>query len=184
MTVFDCSLQSFVSWNYVITVSDSDFTASVEFDDWGEEGKITLPSSHYKVKDKFSISDQEYTNLAQSGLASYSEKGLFVWLDGEWLLEKDDQVVAIARKANPLTRVFKVFHQEQIFLLKAKYPFTKSFVVEQNNQLLGTIRPKNYWTKQAIIDCSSSISVPMQIFMFWLTSLMWRRDEQRRIRQM
>lgn len=57
MTVFDCSLQSFVSWNYVITVSDSDFTASVEFDDWGEEGKITLPSSHYKVKDKFSISD-------------------------------------------------------------------------------------------------------------------------------
>ncbi|MGB7444669.1 MAG: hypothetical protein WA919_26680 [Coleofasciculaceae cyanobacterium] len=168
----------------MITVSDSDFTASVEFDDWGEEGNIILPSSYYKIKDKFGISEQEYTNLAQSGLASYSQKGLFVWLDGEWLLQKDDQVVAVARKPNPLTRVFKVSHQEQVLILKAKFPFTKSFVVEQDNQLLGTIKPINSWTKQALIDCSSSISVSIQIFMFWLTSLMWRRAEQRKIRRM
>jgi len=150
MTVLTCLPQSICSWNYSITISDSDVTASVEFDFWSEQGSIILEPSCYGVK--------------------------HVWLSGEWSLESGDRVVAVAIKPNPLTRFFELSYDSQDLVLRAESPFTRSFLIEQDDRVLGTIQPMHPFTRRASIDCSSSIAMSVQIFLFWLTVLMWKRS--------
>lgn len=151
MTVLTCLPESICSWNYKITFADSNATASAQFDFWNEQGSITLDSNDYRIQH-----------------AQLSDK---------WSLESNGRVVAVAIKPNPFGRLFKVSYGSQNLVLRAESPFTRSFRIEQNDRLLGTIRPKHSFTKRASIDCPSSITLPVQIFMFWLTVLMWKRAE-------
>ncbi len=155
MTVLTCLPQSICSWNYSITGSDSDVIASVEFDFWNEQGSIILEPSCYGVK-----------------------RG-WVWPSDEWSLESGDRVIAVATKPNPFTRFFEVSYSSQDLILRPELPFTRSFLIEQDNRVLGTIQPMHSFTRRASIDCSSSIAIPVQIFLFWLTVLMWKRDAKK-----
>lgn len=132
-----------------MTVADSHVTASVEFDFWSEQGSITLGSSYYGVQ--------------------------HAWLSGEWLLESGGRVVAVAIKPNPLSRLFEVSYDSQNLVLRAESPFTRAFLVEQGDRLLGTIQPMHPFTRRASINSSSSIEIPIQVFLFWLVVLMWKR---------
>jgi hypothetical protein len=149
MTVLTCLPQSICSWNYSVTAADSGVTASVEFDFLSEQGSITLESSYYSVQ--------------------------HAWLSGEWSLESGGRVIAVAIKPNPLSRLFEVSCGSQDLILRAESPFTRAFVVEQDDRLLGTIQPTHPLTRRASINCSSSIEIPVQVFLFWLAVLMWKR---------
>lgn len=150
MTHLTCLPQSVFSWNYTVTLADSDITALVELDFWGEQGSISFNSSYYRVQHS--------------------------WLSKEWSLNLDDRIVAVAVKPNPVSRFFEISYDNQNLVLRAKSLWTRSFLIEQNDRLLGTIQPIHlHFTLGASIDCSSSITIPIQIFMFWLTVLMWKR---------
>ena len=149
MTNLTCLPESICSWDYLVTISDSDVAASVEFNFMSEQGNITLDSSYYDIK--------------------------HTWLSGEWSLESDGRVIAIAIKPNPLTRFFEVSYDSRELVLRAESPFTRSFAIEQDNRFLGMIEPMHPFTRRATVDCSSSVPIPVQIFLFWLTVLMWKR---------
>jgi hypothetical protein len=153
MTNLTCLPQSICSWNYLVTISDSDVEASVEFNFMSEQGNITFQSGYYDIK--------------------------HTWLSGEWSLESDGRVIVIAIKPNPLTRFFVVSYDGRELVLKAMSPFGRSFVIEQDNRVLGMIEPMHTFTRRATIDCSSSVAIPIQLFMFWLTVLMWKRASQK-----
>ena len=122
---------------------------TVKFNFMSEQGNISLDSSYYDIK--------------------------HTWLRGEWSLELDGKVVAIAIKPNPLTWFFKVSYNSRELVLRGKSPFTQSFVIEQDNRFLGRIQPMHAFTRRATVNCSSSVAIPVQIFLFWLTVLMWKR---------
>lgn len=151
MAALTCLPESICSWNYKIIFADSKTTASAQFDIWSEQGGITLNSNYYSIQH-----------------ARLSDK---------WTLESKGRVVAVAIKPNPFGRLFKVSYDSQNLVLRADSPFTRSFLIEQDDKLLGTIRPRHAFTKRASIDCPSSIAIPVQIFMFWLTVLIWKRAE-------
>ena len=120
----------------------------VNFNFASEQGSIILDSNDCKIKHRL--------------------------LSGEWLLEIDDEVIATAIKPNPLTRFFEVTYEDKIVILKAESPFSQTFLIEQN-EILGMIEPTHLFTRRATLRCSSSITIPIQIFLLWLTVLMWRR---------
>ncbi len=142
-----CLPQSICSWNYLIT--EPDITASIEFDFWTEQGKISVDPDFYFVQ--------------------------HAWLSGEWSLVSENGTIALAVKPNPLTRVFEVSYGNDFLILRAQSPLTRSFLIEQSNALLGTIEPMHPFTRRAFIDCSRSLTIPIQLFLFWLAVLMWRR---------
>jgi hypothetical protein len=138
------------SWNYFVTIPDAATSASVNFDALREQGSIILEPDYYDVK--------------------------HVWQRGEWTLELGDKILAVAIKPNPFTRVFEVSSYEgHNLVFMAESPFTRTFLIEQNGKMLGMIEPVHAFTKRASIDCSSSVPIPVQIFLFWLTVLMWKR---------
>lgn len=143
-----CLPQSICSWNYLII--EPDVKASIEFDFWTEQGIIRVDSHLYKVQ--------------------------HAWLGGEWLLVSENVLVALAVKPNPFTRVFQVsYGSDDSLILRARSPLTRSFLIEQGSALLGTIEPMHPFTRRAFIDCSPSLAIPIQLFLFWLAVLMWRR---------
>ncbi len=153
MTNLTCLPQTICSWDYFVTISDSDVKASVKFNFMGEQGNITLESSYYDIK--------------------------HTWLSGEWSLKSDGRVVAIAIKPNPLTRLFEVSYDSRELVLKAESLFSRSFMIEQDNRFLGMIEPMHAFTRRATVNCSSSVPIPIQFFLFWLTVLMWRRTSRK-----
>jgi hypothetical protein len=152
MTVLACLPQSIGSWNYSITFSNGVKLALVKYNYWSDQGGITLESSCYEIR--------------------------HVWYSSEWTLELDGRVVAVAIK-HPFYRFFDISYGSQNIVLRADSPFLKPFIVQQAGRLLGTIKPMHSFTRQASIDCSSSITIPVQIFLFWLTALMWKRSANR-----
>ncbi|MEM8719562.1 MAG: hypothetical protein AAGE84_09675 [Cyanobacteria bacterium P01_G01_bin.39] len=148
MTDLTCLPRSIFSWNYSVIDVDNNTKALVNFNFASEQGSIILDLNDYKIQHR--------------------------WLSGEWLLKIDDEVVATAIKPNPLTRFFEVTYEDKIVILKAESPFSRTFLIEQN-EILGVIEPTHLFTRRAAVNCSSSIRIPIQIFLFWLTVLMWRR---------
>ena len=151
MTSITCLPQKICSWNYLITVSNSDVTASVEFDFMSERGNIILEADSYKIE--------------------------HAWLSGEWSLELAGEIIAVAIKPNLFTRLFQIDYDSQKLVLKAQSPFARSFAIEQNDTSIGTIEPIHLLTRRATVNCSANVPIPIQIFLFWLTVLMWRRDK-------
>ncbi|MEM7758219.1 MAG: hypothetical protein AAF298_08855 [Cyanobacteria bacterium P01_A01_bin.40] len=150
MTNLTCLTESICSWNFFVAISDSDVAVSVKFNFMSEQGNITLDSSYYDIK--------------------------HTWLSGKWSLESDGKVIAIAIKPNPLTRFFEIsYNNRKLLVLRAESSFTRSFAIEQDNKFLGTIKPMHPFTRRATVDCSSSVPIPVQISLFWLTVLMWKR---------
>jgi hypothetical protein len=130
-------------------ITEPDIAASIEFDFWTEQGKISVDSDLYFVQ--------------------------HAWLSGEWSLVSESGIVALAVKPNPLTRVFEVSYDNDSLILRAHSPLTRSFLIEKSNALLGTIEPMHPFTRRAFIDCSPLLTIPIQLFLFCLTVLMWRR---------
>lgn len=105
MTKLTCLSQSICSWNYLVTISDYDFKALVVFDFMRERGYLDLESGYYDIK--------------------------HTWLSNKWSLESDGTVIATALNPNSFTRSFEVFYDSCRLVLRAEFPFSRSFVIER-----------------------------------------------------
>ena len=95
-------------------------------------------------------------------------------LSGNFSLENDGHVIAQAKKT-PLIRCFEVKNDYKDYILTAVSPFTRRFVLKQNEQVVGNITPNHPLTRKCVTNLPNDISVPSRLFMFWLVLLMWRR---------
>ncbi|MEM6839045.1 MAG: hypothetical protein AAF609_19605 [Cyanobacteria bacterium P01_C01_bin.120] len=152
-TTLTCLPKGLCSWDYTITGARP--RAKVRTELWAlrERGIIRVRGDRYDI--------------------------IHAAFGGEWSLELDGNVVAIAVKPNPLTWFFEVSWHDQTLILKTDSLFGESFAIEQDDTLVGTIRKKHPFTKRATIDCSSSIDLAVQVFLFWLAALMWKRQVTR-----
>ncbi len=97
------------------------------------------------------------------------------WFSGNWTLENDRQVVAEASKDSPLWRTVTIQVDASTLSLVAPNPFTRDFQITANGTPWGTIEPDGIFTRAATIDCSDKLAEPIQLFCFWLVTMLWRR---------
>lgn len=151
MTQLQCIPASMWGWNYGIETSQG--TARVEFKVMKDEGEIVLPHTSYFIEHPM--------------------------LSGEWMLKQvtdgKDSMVARARKPNPLRRKLELTFGTKKLFLQAVSPFRREFQIRQENQILGRIRPDNFSSRQATIEVDTPLDLRIQLFLFWLTVMLWRQ---------
>ena len=97
------------------------------------------------------------------------------WMGGRFFIESSEGPLASAEKPSALFRSFVVDYDGRRLQLEAASPFTRRFLVLENDVRIGTIGPDFWLSRKATIDLPQDIPVPVQVFMFWLVLLLRRR---------
>jgi hypothetical protein len=93
---------------------------------------------------------------------------------GEFFLEKAGVRMATARKTT-LIRRFAIEYGGETFTFRAESPLTRSFVLESAGGIMGRIAPDHPFTRRSSIRMLDELPVAVQLWLFWLAVLMWRR---------
>jgi len=143
--------KGFFSWDFAVSEGDDEI-AEVSFAWFRERGEL-------KVKGE--------------PCAIYRES-----LMGDFCLEWNGEVVARATKTSMWTRRFVVRFEGRELVLEAASIFTRAFVLRdagEGGDELGRISPAGIFSRKAVIDLPDDVPLPVQVFMFWLVVIMWRR---------
>ena len=128
--------------------------------------------------------------VGQMGMAWFQEGGRFVWKgseyqlfreglwSGSFLLQLDGQTLADATKVSPFLRCFDVRVGDRTLILKAASAFTRQFQLIACDVIVGFVTPDGLFSRQCTISFPDDLTLPVQIFLFWLVVLMWRRAAQ------
>lgn len=119
-----------------------------------------------------------------------SEGGSFCWegveyslgresrWSGDFFISNGDSTIAKATKTSPFTRRFLVSLSIGNAILSPGHPFTRAFQLKREERVIGEIRPKHILARHCTIQLPDELSIPEQVFVFWLAVLMWRRSSR------
>jgi hypothetical protein len=105
-------------------------------------------------------------------------------LAGDFTLAFEDTVIARATKRTVLGSTFHVRLEDAAatrLVLKRKSLVSDRFEVfedAEDGPLLGAIYKTSMWTRKARIDLPDSVELGVQVFLFWLAVIMWRRSNR------
>ena len=99
-------------------------------------------------------------------------------LGGDYLMEKNGNVVARAVKTNILRDRFAVEVGTRLMELKKMRWTSRKFVLFDGDTQVGTIAPRGLFTKRTEVDLPKEWPLANRVFMFWLVFMMWKRDNQ------
>ena len=138
---------------------------SWDFTIFREETAIAdIDMSMWRERAELRIGDQIYSVYRES------------MLEGTFVLRTGDLVLARAQKG--FTRNFDLDVAGRHMELKALSFWTREFGLFENNALIGRIGPSGWLRRKAIIELPESLSLPVQVFFFWLVLILWRRATQ------
>ena len=112
---------------------------------------------------RFDWSGREY-RLSREGLWS-----------GDFLLTTGPETPARAHKESPFTRRFIVHTGGRELTLEAPSLFLRRFQLVEQDTVLGSIVPDHLFSRACRLELPQDFDVPVQVFLFWLVALMWRR---------
>jgi len=142
--------ESWLTWNFEVLEDDRKIT---------EIKTSTLPESG-----TFSIDGSEFRAR---------RKGMF---SGEYFLEKEGQMTARAEKPSAFRNAFDVEYSDRKYTLKKESWVGRSFVLVQGDLEIGSIRPEGALSRKAAVSLPQDMPMPLQMFVIWLTILLWRRE--------
>ncbi|MCK4998048.1 MAG: hypothetical protein KAS23_00885 [Anaerohalosphaera sp.] len=140
---------SFFSWGFKV-YCDSELLAIIDVAWLSEGGSFDYQGNTY--------------NLRKAG-----------FLSTEFSIEENGSVIASASKT-AMIRLFEVDYNNTQYTLRAASPLTRKFVIECGNEKIGQIAPNVFFARSCSIEIPDDIPIPVQMFMFWLVILMWRRS--------
>jgi hypothetical protein len=138
------------SWDFTIS-EGSRPVAEFDISWWRERGELTVQGSTFRV----------------------SREGM---LSGDFLLESDRGILARATKPSVLRRSFTVQSGTKTYTLQARSAFRRSFVLLDDDREVGAIAPHSAWTRRASANLPTDMPLPVQVFLVWLTLLLWKRE--------
>ncbi len=140
---------------------------SGDFNIEAEEQKIAfLDISLWKESGKISIEGRPY-KLYREGLMS-----------GAFVLENEGHAIARAIKPSAFRSQFDLEINARRYSLKRDSVFGRAFSVFQDGAAVGSIRPAGLFTKRTIIDLPADWPIPVQVFVFWLVLVIWKRKDR------
>jgi hypothetical protein len=101
-------------------------------------------------------------------------------LRGEFVLEHGGTALARARKPSAFRRLFVVDAGTTHLVLRARSIFRRAFVLMEGDTQVGWISPDRFYSRRATANFPEGLPLPVNVFIAWLTVLLWRRQERRR----
>lgn len=144
--------QGLFSGDYTIT-QDNEQVAELDLSLWKEQGTMIIADRRFQVR----------------------KEG---WVNQTFLLEQGDQVIARARKPSVFKRRFELVLGETTCELRPKNVFCRTYHVYApgTDTPVGRIARQGWFTRRTDIDLPDDWPAGLQVFVFWLVLLMWRRD--------
>ena len=139
------------SWDVTVT-DQSRPVADIAVSWWREKGALRIDGETYRLS---------------------REAPLF----GDFLLERAGSVLARAQKPSVFRREFVVRHDGREYTLRPRSMFRREFVLLVGSRQIGSIAPKNAFTRRAAADLPQDLPVPVRMFIVWLTVISWRREQ-------
>jgi hypothetical protein len=141
---------SWFSWDFRVLQNGS-LLANIDVSSWREKGVLAVGGSNYKVY--------------REGLMS-----------GRFILEGNGTEMAFAEKPSALRRSFTVQHDGRTYVLQAESAFKRTFVLLEQGEQIGSIVPAGMFTRKATVNLPDVLPLPVQVFLIWLTVILWKRD--------
>jgi hypothetical protein len=96
-------------------------------------------------------------------------------LEGTFAMRAGDRVVASARKPSAFFRAFEVEVSGRRYELKAVSIWSREFGLYEGESLVGRIGPASWLGRSAVIDLPDALPTEVQVFLFWLVLVLWKR---------
>ena len=109
----------------------------------------------------------------EDGTYELYREGLFT---GDFVLEKDGKVVAIASKPSAFRNRFEMVILSRQLVLQKMSPLTRRFGLFDGDKQVGGIYPLGMVTRRSNIDLPADWPLPIRVFVFWLAFLIWKRQ--------
>ena len=139
------------SWDFSILQNGSPIAEIKCRSSWREKGTLAIGGSSYDVY--------------REGLMS-----------GQFILELNGTRLVHAEKRSRYTRSFTVQHECKTYILKAESALGGTFLLLENDQQIGSIRPAGVFTWKATVELPDELPLPIKVFLLWLTVILWKRD--------
>ena len=110
------------------------------------------------------IGGQDYTFLRES------------ILQGTFALKQGDEVLARAQKTSIFSRSFEVEIAGGGSTLRPVWIWGREFALYNGDLQVGRIYPQTWFRWTAVIDLPDGLTLPEQVFLYWLVLVMWRRQ--------
>jgi len=96
---------------------------------------------------------------------------------GAFVISSGGRILARATKNSVFTRAFTVRIGDRTLRLRAAHPFTRRFILEDQNYPLGEVNPETAFSPPAWFEFPEDFPIPTCVFLFWLVVLLWRRQK-------
>ena len=130
----------------------------------GDELVAHIDMSWFREAAEVSIGGQDYT---------FSRESI---LRGTFALRQGDQILARAQKTGVFSRSFEVEMAGSVSTLSAVSTWRREFELRHGGMQIGRIYPQSWFRWTAVIDLPDGLSLPEQVFLFWLVLVLWRRQ--------
>jgi hypothetical protein len=97
-------------------------------------------------------------------------------LKGPFLLERDGRLIARAVKPSAFRERFEVEVNGAVYTLRKPSAFSRRFHLFSGEQQIGEIAPVSVFSRRSRINLPADIPLAIQLFIFWLALLMWKRQ--------
>jgi hypothetical protein len=98
-------------------------------------------------------------------------------LQGTYALKDGDQVLARAQEYGWLRPSFDVEVAEGQATLRSASFWRRDFELRKGAAPIGCIYSTGWFRRKIVIDLPDGLSIPEQIFLFWLVQVIWRRAD-------
>ena len=98
-------------------------------------------------------------------------------LEGTFALKRGDEVLARAVKPSMLVRAFEVEFAERRLEMQALAVWSNEFGLFDAGAQIGRIGRVRWFGWETVIDLPNDIALPVQVFLFWLVLILWRRAQ-------
>lgn len=95
---------------------------------------------------------------------------------GDFVLDLNGKIVARATKPSAFRGIFTVELSNRHLILRKRSIWSRDFVLFDGEKEIGAIRPRGVFNRRTNIELPSEWPVSLQIFVFWLAFLIWKRE--------
>jgi len=98
-------------------------------------------------------------------------------MSGAFVIEYQEVVLASATKPSAFRSAFDVDVRGRRFTLRKPSMWKRGFGLYEGGVPVGTIEPQKGYSKRSTLDLPTTLPLPARVFIFWLVTIIWRRDD-------
>jgi hypothetical protein len=99
-------------------------------------------------------------------------------MSGDFVLSSRGSVLARAQKPSAFRRTFIIAHGDKHYRLQAKSAFRRAFELRDGDRVVGSLSPRDMFTRRMAADLPETLPLPLKLFMMWLAVIMWKREAE------